>query len=425
MYETKPEPQRALLFTLVFPKDDQALTALATQELDSLVESIDVVPVSHETITVREINPATLIGKGKVAEISEEIDATGADLVIFNQAVKPRVQRNLEAAWGIPVIDREEVILRIFAARARTKEAKLQVELARLSYLRPRLAGREGQLSQQRGGGFSNRGQGETQLEIDQRRIAEKITKLQQRLQEVDKERAQQTRSRAQSPIPRIAIIGYTNSGKSTLLNHFSQGATLAEDKLFATLDPTTRLVKIPGGESFLLTDTVGFVSNLPTTLVDSFKSTLEEALDADLLILVSDALHPSMLACYQTTLQVLEELGAQDKPRILFINKMDKEHDEFSTIRLTSLETHVVTGSLLTGDGIPQLETEISDLLHELSPTWSCTIPEDRYDLVARLRREAQILSIEYSGTGVRATVRVRNPQLAQMLVPFLDHTV
>ena len=131
------------------------------------------------------------------------------------------------------------------------------------------------------------------------------------------------------------------------------------------------------------------------------------------------------MLACYQTTLQVLEELGAQDKPRILFINKMDKEHDEFSTIRLTSLETHVVTGSLLTGDGIPQLETEISDLLHELSPTWNCTIPEDRYDLVARLRREAQMLSIEYSGTGVRVTVRVRNPQLAQMLVPFLDHTV
>ena len=423
MYETKPEPQKALLFTLMLPGDDFMLTKLSTQELDSLVASIDIQSLGHETIKVREINPATLIGKGKVAEIKEKIDETQADLVVFNQQVKPRVQRNLEALWGVCVIDREEVILRIFASRARTKEAKLQVELARLCYMRPRLTGRTFQLSQQRGGSFSNRGQGETQLEIDQRRIAEKISRLKEQLLVVEQQRSQQNHSRMLSPIPRIAIVGYTNSGKSTLLNHFSQGATLAEDKLFATLDPTTRLVKITGGESFLMTDTVGFVSNLPTTLVESFKSTLQEAADADLLLLVCDASHPHMLACYRTTLAVLQELDVQDKPRLLFLNKMDQEHDEFAIRSLVAEEAHVVKGSLLRGEGIDLLEQEISNLLHQLSPTWKLLIPEDRYDLVSQLRREAQILDIEYSGSGVKATVRVRDPRLAGLLFPFLVH--
>lgn len=421
MYDTQEAPERALLFTTFQYGDDKNAVRLSKEELQSLVLSLGIQVLDHLDIQLRQINPSTLIGKGKVEEIGALVEADEATLVISNQPIRPQVQRNLEKTWGVPVIDREEVILRIFSERARTKAARLQVELARLTYTRPRLARAVTGLSQQRGGGFQNRGQGETQLEIDQRRIGERIASLKKELDGVVKERQLQKSRRMSSPVPRLALVGYTNSGKSTLLNHFSEGAARAEDKLFATLDPTTRLVKLKGGESFLLTDTVGFVSNLPTELVEAFKSTLEEAVEADLLVLVADASHPAMLSCYQTTLDVLSDLGVKDKSRLLFINKMDKEYDDFSVARLKSLEAHVVTGSLKTGEGLDKLEDMIGALLHTLSPTFDLVVPETRYDLVARLKREAQILHIDYTGSGVCLTIRTRNPALAQSLIPFL----
>lgn len=421
MYDTKPPVPRALLVWTTAPDDDRQLARLGIEELQSLVTSIDIAPIDTIHVTLRTVNPSTFIGKGKVAEIAEAIDGQEADLVVMNGAVSPRVQRNLEEAWKVPVMDREEVILRIFASRARTREAKLQVELARLTYQRPRLSRLHSGLSQQRGGGFANRGSGETQLEMDQRAIDEKIVRLKRSLEEIVRQRQQQRSRREKSPVPHVAIIGYTNSGKTSLLHAFSADTALPEDKLFATLDTTTRLVQMQGGESFLLTDTVGFVSDLPTSLVESFKSTLEEALDADLLLIVLDASHPQVLSCWRTTIAVLDELGALDLPRLVFLNKTDKPHDELLAGQLRAQGEQVIPGSVRTGAGLEELQKELSEEIHRLSPTLSCRIPASRWDLVARLRREAQILHIAYEDDGVRMTVRVKNPSLAKELVPFL----
>jgi GTP-binding protein HflX len=336
-------------------------------------------------------------------------------------ALSPRVQRNLEKAWETLVIDREEVILRIFASRARTKEAKLQVELAKLQYQRPRLRRMWAGLNRQRGGFYGTKGEGETQLELDQRIIDDKIVQLKKDLEKVSKERELQRQSRMRSPIPRCAIVGYTNSGKSSLLNLLSPDAgVLVEDKLFATLDPTTRMVKLPGGEEMLLTDTVGFVSNLPTNLVQAFKSTLEEAKYADFLIIVSDASHPDMLSCWDTTKTVLEELGCGEKPAIVFVNKMDKQFDEVAVARMKSSAPIVVCGSVTHGTNIDLLEDAVVAMIHRLSPVLNLVIPENRYDLIAQIRREGQIVTIDYSGEGVHITARVQNPSLKDMLAPF-----
>ncbi|MCI2096967.1 MAG: GTPase HflX [Sphaerochaeta sp.] len=422
MYETKEAPAKALLFSLKEDGSDPLMEALNREELESLVSTLGDEVLSSEEIPVRTISPATYIGSGKVQEIKEEIQENDANLVVFNMILSPRVQRNLEKAWETPVIDREEVILRIFAQRARTKEAKLQVELASLQYQRPRLRRMWTGLNRQHGGFYGTKGEGETQLELDQRIIDDKIVQLKKDLAKVSKDREMQRQSRMRSPLPRCAIVGYTNSGKSSLLNLLAPDAgVLVEDKLFATLDPTTRMVKLPGGEEMLLSDTVGFVSNLPTHLVEAFKSTLEEAKYADFLIIVCDASHPDMLSCWNTTKTVLEELSCADKPAIVFINKMDKPFDMFAVNRLKTLSPIVVTGSVTEKSNIDVLDDVILDMIHRLSPVMDLTIPEDRYDLVARIRREGQIITIDYSGEGVHLTARVQNPSLRDLLEPFL----
>jgi GTP-binding protein HflX len=421
MYETREASQKALLFSIREDGGNPLMEALNREELESLVSTLGDTVLSSTEIPVREINPATYIGSGKVQEIKEMIQGSGADLVVFNMALSPRVQRNLEKAWEILVIDREEVILRIFASRARTKEAKLQVELAKLQYQRPRLRRMWAGLNRQRGGFYGTKGEGETQLELDQRIIDDKIVQLKKDLEKVSKERELQRQSRMRSPIPRCAIVGYTNSGKSSLLNLLSPDAgVLVEDKLFATLDPTTRMVKLPGGEEMLLTDTVGFVSNLPTNLVQAFKSTLEEAKYADFLIIVSDASHPDMLSCWDTTKTVLEELGCGEKPAIVFVNKMDKQFDEVAVARMKSSAPIVVCGSVTQGTNIDLLEDAVVAMIHRLSPVLNLVIPENRYDLIAQIRREGQIVTIDYSGEGVHITARVQNPSLKDMLAPF-----
>ena len=284
------------------------------EELKSLVQTMGAEIVSSLVIPLRETNAATLIGSGKVAELDALAKEAGADCIIFDRDLPPRVQRNLEQTMDIAVIDRQEVILQIFSDRAATKEAVLQVALARQEYSLPRLTRKWTHLSRQRGGTKGTRGEGETQLEIDRRIVLNKITVLKDELKKVEAQRAIQRKSRSNGTLPTAAIVGYTNAGKSSLLNLLSKSDVLVENKLFATLDPTTRKVALPRGGDMLISDTVGFVSDLPHQLVDAFKSTLEEARYDDFIIHVVDAAHPDMLQCFETTMKVLSSLGCEGK---------------------------------------------------------------------------------------------------------------
>ncbi len=408
IHEVATEAQRALLLIISSTSDTQSQLERRAEELVSLVDTMGVVSEHVEYVTLRQPNSSTLIGSGKVGELTALIDELSVDLVIFEISLPPRIQRNLEQLWQCAVIDRDEVILQIFADRAQTKEAVLQVELARLEYSLPRLTRKWTHLSRQRGGMRGTRDAGETQLEMDRRQISDKILLLKSQLAKVVTQRAVQRSQRIESSIPVGAIVGYTNSGKSSLLNALTGAGVLVEDKLFATLDPTTRAVKLPGGEEILLSDTVGFVSDLPHTLVEAFKSTLEEAVHADFLIIVCDASSPDMIANYTTTVQVLEELGATDKPAIVLANKIDKMEDGFGVSRLRSLYSPVIESSIVTSEGLDTLVEEIATLLKRLRPLSTYHIPTDRHDLVAHLHRWGQVQHIEYQEDVIIVTARI-----------------
>ncbi|HKM07160.1 MAG TPA: GTPase HflX [Sphaerochaeta sp.] len=421
IHDIEIERQRAILIVLVPHTEDKIHAQHRSDELQALVSTMGPLSVHTLMIPLREPNSATLIGSGKVAEIKALIDTYENELVIFDQSISPRVQRNLEKEWDCCVIDRDEVILQIFADRAATKEASLQVELARLEYSLPRLTRMWTGLSRQHGGVKGTRGGGEQQLELDRRQIKEKIVLLKEQLKKVQQQRSVQRSQRQNGNVPLGAIVGYTNSGKSSLLNALSQADVLVENKLFATLDPTTRTVKLPGGAEVLLSDTVGFVSDLPHNLVDSFKSTLEEAKYADFLIIVCDASHPDMIGSYTTTVSVLEELGCTDKPAIVMINKMDAVNDDFAVARLKSMYSPVVETSVLKGEGLDTLLLQIGETLHGLCPISYFLIPESRYDLVAHIRRSGQVLSIDYLDTGILVKTQI----LERYQSPLLDFKV
>ena len=421
IHEVAPEAPRALLLIVSSTSDTQSQQERRAEELAALVDTMGVVVDQIEYVTLRTPNSTTLIGSGKVAEIGAIISERTVDLAIFEIPLSPRIQRNLEQIWDCAVIDRDEVILQIFADRAQTKEAVLQVELACLEYSLPRLTRKWTHLSRQRGGMRGTRDAGETQLEMDRRQISDKILLLKGQLAKVVTQRAVQRSQRLESSIPVGAIVGYTNSGKSSLLNALTDAGVFVEDKLFATLDPTTRAVKLPGGEEILLSDTVGFVSNLPHTLVDAFKSTLEEAVYADFLIIVCDASSPDMIANYTTTVQVLEELGATDKPAIVLANKIDKMEDDFAVSRLRSMYTPVIESSIVTQEGLDLLVDEIGELLRRIRPLSTYLIPNDRHDLVAHIHRWGQVQQIEYTEAGIFVKARI-DGRYRGPLEPFLQ---
>lgn len=402
LYEVTTEIPRALLLIISSPGDNPASRPLRAEELAALVDTMGVEVVATEFATLRQPNASTLLGSGKVTEIEELIDEHAIDTVIFEIPISPRIQRNLEARWECAVIDRDEVILQIFADRAQTKEAVLQVELAQLQYSLPRLTRQWTHLSRQRGGMRGTRDAGETQLEMDRRQISDRIASLKGQLERVATQRTTQRHQRLESSVPIGAIVGYTNSGKSSLLNAFTDAGVFVENKLFATLDPTTRSVKLPGGEEILLSDTVGFVSNLPHHLVDAFKSTLEEAKYADFLIIVCDVAAADVIENYQTTIEVLEELGAADKPTIVLANKIDLPVEEFAVAKLRTLASPVVETSMRTKEGLDLLIEEIVTLLHTLRPLTSYQLPTDRHDLVAHLHRWGQVEAIEYTDEAI-----------------------
>ena len=292
-------------------------------ELSGLVWTLGMETAGQTILPRLEVQPAYGMGSGKPKEICHAAREAGADCIIMDWELDPTKQRNWEKLAEIPVFDRQEVIIRIFASRARTKEAVLQVELARLEYSLPRLAHMYGDLARQRGGNYGSKGSGEKQLELDRRQTRIKIQQLKAELKKVRQNRATQRKRRQKIPLPSIALCGYTNAGKSSLMNALTGSDALVENKLFATLDPLTRRIKI-AGEDILLTDTVGFISNLPHQLIDAFKSTLEEAVLSDALLIVIDASDPNALSQAKTVHAVLKEIQADKKPAIVALNKID-----------------------------------------------------------------------------------------------------
>ncbi len=295
------------------------------EELARLSETAGLEVTGHIVQVLRDgIHPASYIGTGKVAEVQDLSAATQADVVIFDDDLSPAQQRNLERSLKLKVIDRSQLILDIFAQRAQSQAGKLQVELAQLEYLRPRLTRQWSHLSRL-GGGVGTRGPGESQLEVDRRRIRERIATLKRRLQEVGRTRDLHRQERARVPFPCVALVGYTNAGKSTLMNALTQAHVFVEDKLFATLDPTSRRLDLPGGQTVLLTDTVGFINKLPHQLIDAFTSTLEEVRRADILLHVIDATHARWTEQKAVVEQVLQDLGVEKLPTFTVFNKLDQ----------------------------------------------------------------------------------------------------
>ena len=346
--------------------------AESLEELQVLAESAGAVVAERQLQTRSRPDAATLIGSGKLEELKTLVGFHEAALVIFDHDLSPTQQRNLEKALEVKVLDRTQLILDIFAARARTREGQLQVELAQLNYLLPRLAGRGTQMSRL-GGGIGTRGPGETQLETDRRRIRLRIQTVERELDHVRKTRGTQRRQRQAVPLATVALVGYTNAGKSTLFNRLTGAAVLADAKMFATLDPTVRHLVLPSNRKVLLSDTVGFIRNLPTTLVRAFRATLEEVTEADLLLHVVDASAPMAEEYIAHVAEVLKEIGAETTPQILVLNKMDRvpgaERDVVTlSQRLAKGPVEAAGVSALAGEGLPELIALIDRRL-ELDP--------------------------------------------------------
>lgn len=357
-------------------------------------------------------DPATFVGRGKATEIYETSVRHDADTVVFDDDLTPAQQNNLERLLHRSALDRTAVILDIFAQNATTLEGKAQVELAQLRYRLPRLRGRGTQLSQQ-GGGIGTRGPGETQLEVDRRRIQRRLAKLEKELAGLRRSRLNQRKSRHRSRFHTVAIVGYTNAGKSTLLNRLTGAGVVVADRLFATLDATTRKLKLPGGETVLITDTVGFINKLPTTLIEAFRSTLDEVVEADLLVHVVDAAVADPEQQMASVRSVLREIGAADVAELVVFNKTDA--CENGVDHLLRSHEGSVSVAAATGAGIEELAHVLGDRLRHLSDVVDLLVPYDRGDVVAALHREGVLLTEAHADDGVH--VRARLDTVSQAL--------
>ncbi len=409
MFEVKEKPrlvEKAYLLAVISRENERTRAESLLEELDELVSNLGI-RVSHKKVVrVRKTYSGFLLGKGKFNEIIEEVSELKCDVIIFDNDLSPSQQRNWEAESKVLVIDRQEIILDVFAARAQTKEAVLQVKLARLEYSLPRLRRAWTHLGRQRGGGVTQRGEGEAQIEIDQRLVRDQITATKKEIKQVSKTRKTSRKKRLRIPLPTVALVGYTNAGKSTLLNKVCGADVLSEDKLFATLDPTSRQAKLPTGRKIIFTDTVGFIRKLPHRLVDAFRATLEETLVANLLLHIVDLSNPQFEEHMQTTLAVLNELGAEEKEILTVFNKIDLlEAEELEYLKLSQNQEEVVFLSCESGEGIPELLNVIEGKLGLKKKERTFIVPHEQYHLVVKTRKEGSLAKEEAEDSGIRIT--------------------
>jgi GTPase len=391
------------------PEDTEA-------NLDELALLVDTAGADVEARVLQRRNapdPATFIGKGKAAELREVSEEVDSDTVVFDHDLTPAQQRNLEKILGRTAIGRTEVILDIFAQNARTQEGRAQVELAQLRHRLPRLRGRGKQLSQQAGAmgagasgaPIGSRGPGETQLEVDRRRLLRRVTKLEADLRRLSQTRETQRKARHASRLATVSLVGYTNAGKSTLLNQLTDAGVLVEDRLFATLDPRIRRLELAGGEAVLLSDTVGFVRKLPHELVEAFKSTLEVVAESDLLVHVVDASAADPDAQMAAVRAVLDEIGAGAVPELLAFNKADRAPD---AARLAAAHPGSCAISALTGEGVDDLLRTVGDRLRSLTKVVELAVPYERGDVVAAVHREGEVLVESHEDDVTRLRARL-----------------
>ncbi len=431
-HEQTPTPEQAFLVGVEWPQNQRRqdgnagaphFTAVESiAELARLSETAGLTVSGHAIQLLRKgVHPASFIGAGKVAEVKRLSQEVEAGVVIFDDSLSPAQQRNLERDLCCKVIDRSQLILDIFAQRAQSRAGKLQVELAQLEYLRPRLTRQWTHLSRL-GGGVGTRGPGESQLEVDRRRIRERIATLRRKLREVERTRSLHRHERERVPFPCVALVGYTNAGKSTLMNRLTQAGVFVEDTLFATLDPTSRRFALPDGQPAIVIDTVGFINKLPHQLVDSFKSTLEEVRTADLLLHVIDATHPRWLEQQMVVEHVLDEIGAGQQPTITVLNKIDslphggdaevRDDGKFApSLQVNSQELNsggMYRVSAKKGTGVPPLLEEIARRLTADQNLIQLELPLGSGELLAWLRRSGTVLEETYTDTCVQVAARV-----------------
>ena len=403
--------ERIALITTRSVGENERDVFLRESEIRSLISTLGLNIVCHQSFTLKKENSVTFLGKGQIQEAVEWARAFDAEEVIIDAFLSPREEMNLESAFSLPVSDREAVIEAIFYQNAHSREARLQIEKARALYEKPRLIFREANLSQQRGGVRGAKGEGEKALELERRTIEERIKTLDRELETLKKTRSIQRQKREKRGIFSFALTGYTNAGKSTLLNRLTQSEVLAEDKLFATLDTTTRALNLPSCQKVLVSDTVGFIQNLPHSLIEAFSSTLEEALNSDAVIIVADASHPDSVKCFDTTMETLSTLGARDKVKLVVINKVDSIYDDISYSYLKSQGIETVETRMKTGEGLDNLLFAMERITDEVFETISLRLPYSS-PILSELSRKEEIQDIKYEDYSILVKARVRKSE-------------
>ena len=410
------DAKRAVLVGIRDGKVSREEAASLARELAGLVDTLGLEIAGQEMVQVREKSAKYGMGTGKAEELAEKAASLQADCIIFDRDITPSQQRNWEELSGFPVIDRQELIIQIFASRARTREAELQINLAELKYALPRLQHKYIDLSRQRGGRYGTKGSGETRFETDRRLVEQRIHRLEEELEEVKGQRQVQRQKRERQGIPICALVGYTNTGKSSILNALTGAEVLAENKLFATLDPTSRRLELPQGMNILLVDTVGFIRRLPHSLINAFRSTLEEAVRADILLHVLDASEEDADRQHETTLAVLRDLGAGDIPMITVLNKIDRlqssgkeeTFDKMGTKLEDLLKNYPgsIPISAADGSGLTELCARVEQALSGAAMRFR--FPPERTDLAAMLHRTGQVFAENYGDGYIEVEARV-----------------
>ncbi len=433
MRETRHLPERALVVGVEVKNQDRFLSMEdSLAELNLLAETAGIEVVGRATQKMERPNPKTYIGSGKVEEVAALVEETQADIILFDGELSPRHQRELERVFpeNVRVLDRTALILDIFAQHANTREGALQVELAQYEYRLPRLTRAWTHLARQAGGGGGRagagvglRGPGETQLEVDRREIRRRIDLLKRELEKVRAHRQRYRSRRQRSRVPVVALVGYTNAGKSTLLNRLSDAKVYVADQLFATLDPTTRRVELPNGQMVLFTDTVGFIQKLPTTLVAAFRATLEEIAEANLLLHVLDITHPNVQEQAQVVHETLKEIEADHIPVLTVLNKIDRLRDPQAARLVLEEYKNAVAISALTGEGLEDLLKSVHQHLYELYTPLDLHLPYKEGKLISLFHQQGQVERVEHGDGGVHLKGRIPGRFVAQFTAYIKEH--